>query len=69
MSESKKILRNVLKGRPSPAMDIVILNAAAAIKVSGKVDSIWNGIKIARESIESGRANDVFNKLVKFTNS
>jgi len=69
VNDSKKILKDVLKGKPSPALDIVVLNAAAAIKVSGKVDSIWEGLKIARESIESGNAKAVFEKLVKFTNS
>jgi len=67
--ESKKMLKNVLKGKTSPALDIALLNAGATIKVSGKVDSIWEGVKLARESIISGKAQRVLDKLIKFTNS
>ena len=68
VTESKKMLRSVLKGKASPALDVVLLNAGATIKVSGKVESMWDGVKLARESIESGRADSVLEKLIKFTN-
>jgi len=68
VAESKKMLLNALRGKPSSALDVVLLNAGAAIKVSGKVDSIWDGIKVARQSVESGSALEVLEKLVKFTN-
>ena len=66
-AQNKKMLMDVLKGIPSPAMDVVLLNAGAAIKVSGKVNSIWEGVQEARESIISGAALDKLNKLKKFT--
>lgn len=66
---NKKILMNVLNGIPSPATNIVLLNAGAAIKVSGKVDSLWDGIKFARKSIESGAALGKLKKLIEFTNT
>jgi anthranilate phosphoribosyltransferase len=69
IAESKKMLLRVLQGKTSPASDIVILNAAAAIKVSGRVDSIWDGIKIARTSIKNGEAMQVLENLIKFTNT
>ncbi len=69
VAESKKMLKSVLKGKMSPAMDVALLNAGATIKVSGKVDSIWEGVKLARESIDSGKAQNVLDKLIKFTNS
>lgn len=68
-TENKKVILNVLKGIPSPAKNIVLLNAGAAIKVSGKVDSIWDGIKYAQKSIESGAAMGKLKKLKEFTNS
>jgi anthranilate phosphoribosyltransferase len=61
-------LLNVLKGKSSPAFDVVLLNAGAAIKVSGKVNSLWDGVKLARESIQSGAALEKLNHLKKFTN-
>ena len=67
-SQNKSILINVLRGKSSAALDVVLLNAGAAIKVSGKVESIWDGVQLARQSIESGAALDKLNKLKDFTN-
>jgi len=51
-----KILLDVLSGKPGPKRDIVVLNAAAAIYAADKAASIKDGIKLAAESIDSGRA-------------
>jgi anthranilate phosphoribosyltransferase len=67
-NKNKKMLMDVLKGKPSPALNVVILNAGAAIKVSGKANSIFEGIQLARDSIQSGAALDKLNKLKEFTN-
>jgi len=64
-SDNKKIILNILDGKPGPALDVVLLNAAAAIKVSGKVNSLTEGINLARESIESGAAKNILEKLIK----
>jgi anthranilate phosphoribosyltransferase len=66
-SQNKSILLNVLKGKSSPALDVVLLNAGAAIKVSGKVESLWDGVQLARESIQSGASLDKLKKLKDFT--
>ena len=66
-NQNKSILMNVLKGKPSPALDVVLLNAGAAIKVSGKVESIWDGLQLAKESIQSGAAWEKLEKLKNFT--
>ncbi len=50
------ILRDVLSGTPGPALDIVLLNAAAAIYVGDVADDIPGALQIARESVESGEA-------------
>ena len=67
-TQNKKILLEVLKGKSGPPLDVVLLNAGAAIKVSGKVQSIWEGIQHAKESIKSGAAIEKLQKLKKFTN-
>jgi anthranilate phosphoribosyltransferase len=67
-NQNKLILLNVLKGKASPALNVVLLNAGAAIKVSGKVSSLWDGVQLAQESIKSGAALDKLNKLKQFTN-
>jgi anthranilate phosphoribosyltransferase len=66
--QNKKMLLDVLHGRQSAALDVVVLNAGAAIKVSGKVNSIWDGVQLAKESIQSGAALEKLNKLKVFTN-
>jgi anthranilate phosphoribosyltransferase len=50
------MLREVLDNRPGPALDIVALNAGAALYVAGVADSIADGIGRAREAIASGAA-------------
>jgi anthranilate phosphoribosyltransferase len=56
VSDNVKIALDVLKGKSGPPRDIVILNAAAAIYVADKAESIKEGIKLASQSIDSGSA-------------
>lgn len=48
--------------------DIVILNSACALYICGKADSISDGIKMANESIDSGRALNKLNQFIEFSN-
>lgn len=59
-----KIIQNILNGQKGVQRDIVILNAAAGIKVGGKASSMDEGIKLAEESIDSGLANNVLQSLI-----
>ena len=68
-SQSKDIMLAVLGNQPGPARDIVILNAAAAIHVSGLAGDMWAGVAKAREMIESGNAKAKLDELVRFTRS
>ena len=64
-----EIMREILKGSSGPKTDIVILNAAAAIYVGGKADSIEKGILVAKNSIESGAALKKLEELCRVSNS
>jgi anthranilate phosphoribosyltransferase len=55
-AESKAMLLGVLDNRPGPAREIVVLNAGAALYVSGVAESIEDGIVRARDAITTGRA-------------
>ncbi len=55
-AESKTMLLGVLDNRPSPAREIVVLNAGAALYVSGVAETIEDGITLAREVITTGSA-------------
>ena len=46
---------------------MVILNAAAALYVSGVAPSLWDGVALAREAIASGGAKRKLDQLVQFT--
>ena len=65
---SLDVIRSVLAGNPGPAADITVLNAAAAIYVSGIASSLEDGIERARESIDSGRASNALDRLVAISN-
>ena len=67
--ENAVIIRDILNGATGPKTDIVILNAAAAIYVGGKADSIEKGILVAANSIDSGAANKKFEQLCQISNS
>jgi anthranilate phosphoribosyltransferase len=56
ISDNVQIMLEVLNGKPGSKRDIVLLNAAAGLYVSDKVKSIKEGIGLASESIDSGRA-------------
>lgn len=64
-----EIMREILNGSLGPKTDIVVLNAAAAIYVGGKADSIEKGILIATNSIESGAALKKLEELCRVSNS
>lgn len=67
--ENARITRGILKGEITGAKrDIVLLNSGAGLYVCGKAASIAEGIKLAAEAIDSGRAYKQLERLVEFTN-
>ncbi len=67
--ENANITLGILKGEIRDSKrDIVLLNSGAALYVSGKAQSIADGVKLAGELIDSGKALEQLNKLVEFTN-
>jgi anthranilate phosphoribosyltransferase len=63
---SKAMLLTVLDNQAGPAKDVVMLNAGAAIYVSGLANDLWGGVTKAREMIESGKARAKLDDLIKF---
>lgn len=52
---SAQIIRDIFAGRErGPKRDAVLLNAGAALHLSGKADSIAEGVKLAAQTIDSG---------------
>jgi anthranilate phosphoribosyltransferase len=67
--QSAAIVKEVLQGNQGPARDIVLLNSGAALYVSGSAGSVIDGMRLAAESIDSGRARDKLERLVRMTNA
>lgn len=66
--ESLALIQSVLNNQPGPALDIVLLNAGAAIYVSGLADSHQQGIEKARAVIADGSALQRMQQLIVLTN-
>ena len=61
--ENAEIIKDILKGKKGPQRDIVILNSAAALYAAEIVNSLDEGIKKAKELIDSGRAYKKYEEL------
>jgi anthranilate phosphoribosyltransferase len=59
--------RALLDGAPGAYRDAVLLNAAAALLVAGKVPTLPDGVALARESIDSGAAKARIQALARIT--
>ena len=67
--ESAVIVKSVLQGDQGPARNVVLLNSGAALYVSGSAATLQDGIRLAAESIDSGRARQKLDQLVEMTNA
>jgi anthranilate phosphoribosyltransferase len=67
-AENAFIARCVLAGETGARRDAVLLNAAAALYVAGVAPSIAEGVERAAESIDSGHAARVLDRMVAVTN-
>jgi anthranilate phosphoribosyltransferase len=65
--ENAAHIRAVLGGLRGPLRDIVLLNAAAALLVAGKAKTLRDGVALASESIDSGKALAVLEALVRLS--
>lgn len=66
--ENAKITLSVLSGEKGHKRNTVLLNAGAALYIGGKAKSMSDGITLAGELIDSGKALDTLNKFIKISN-
>ena len=67
-SVNAQITLDILKGKKGPKRNAVILNSAAGLYVSGKVNSLDEGVRLAGEIIDSGKALKQLEKFIEVTN-
>ncbi len=58
----------MLGGAPGAYRDTVLMNAGAGLVVAGKAKDLAEGIALARDAIDSGRAEKVLTHLVAVSN-
>lgn len=69
VAKNAEITTQILKGEEKgPKRDIVLLNAGAALYIGGMVSDIKEGVKLAAETIDSGKAYAKVEELVKASN-
>lgn len=67
LHRNMEIAREVLKGKQGPKRDIVLLNAAAGIVAGGKAANFNEGIELAAQAIDSGKAWEKLQLLKEYT--
>lgn len=63
--ENAAITRAILAGEKGPKRDAVLMNAGAALYIGGKAETMQDGIRLAAELIDSGKAMKVLEKLIE----
>jgi len=66
-AESAARIRSVLDGQPGPARDIVVANAAAALWIAEKTETVSEGASTAAEVLDAGEAAGLLNRFGRFT--
>ena len=66
--ENADITRRILKGEKGPKRDAVLLNAGASLYIGGKAENMKEGIALAAELIDSGKAFDTLSKVIEVSN-
>ncbi|NOX35987.1 MAG: anthranilate phosphoribosyltransferase [Calditrichaeota bacterium] len=64
---NKQIILDILRGKPGAPRDVTILNAAAALKVAGVVDTLEDGIQKAVTAIDSGAAMEKLEQIIELS--
>ncbi|MBP3879625.1 MAG: anthranilate phosphoribosyltransferase, partial [Lachnospiraceae bacterium] len=66
--ENAEITIGILKGEKGCKRDAVLMNAGASLYIAGKADSMKDGIALAAELIDSGKAYETLQKMIEVSN-
>jgi anthranilate phosphoribosyltransferase len=65
--DNSRLAREILGGATGPRRDVVLLNSAAALRAAGLAGSWKEGIALAAECIDTGRAGDVLQRWARIS--
>ncbi|RJO61890.1 MAG: anthranilate phosphoribosyltransferase [Dehalococcoidia bacterium] len=68
-ADNAAILRGILSGEGGPRRDVVLLNAAAALVAGDKVATMSEGVALARQVLDSGKALAKLEQLISYSRS
>ena len=66
--ENAAITREILSGKKGPGRDAVVLNAAAALSIAKENLSMKEGVALAEELIDTGKAKEKLETFIRITN-
>lgn len=66
LEENLALLRDFLEGVDVPVRDAVLLNSAVALETAGEVSSVKEGLDLAAEVVDSGKAREKLESLINF---
>lgn len=66
--ENAKITLDILEGAKGHKRNAVLMNAGAALYIAGKAESFKDGIELAKELIDSGKAKKTLEKIIEVSN-
>jgi len=67
-TENAEILKAVLQGETGAKRNAAILNAAAAMFITGRYESIEAAVTVAQDVIDSGKAYEKLEEFIRFSN-
>jgi anthranilate phosphoribosyltransferase len=65
--ENAELIKRVFEGARGPHRDAVVLNAAGGLLAADKADSLKEGVKIAAEAIDSGKAKKKLQAMIEYS--
>lgn len=66
--ENAEITRNILKGEQGHKRNAVLMNAGAALYLNDKAENLAEGIKLAANLIDSGKATETLENVIEVSN-
>lgn len=66
--ENAVILKDILSGKKGNKRNAAVMNAGAALYIAGKAESIKDGIRLAEELIDTGKASETLEKIIEVSN-
>ena len=66
--ENAEITRSILRGEKGPKRNAVLMNAGATLYIGGKEETLKDGVTLAANLIDSGKALETLSRLIEISN-